>query len=147
MSELRQLQQWLSDGRITRREFLARSSALGLTAGLSTTLLSDRAFAGTPKKGGRLRLGITDSDPRISTGRGVYIDNVFDPSPAAAAGVQVGDCLLAIDDGQILAVSDFQRAMYVSGAGKKIMLTLYRQGEILKREVTMVMRPDSVRIR
>ena len=61
MSELKRLQQLLSDGRITRREFLARASALGLTASLSTTLLSDRAFAGTPKKGGRLRLGITDS--------------------------------------------------------------------------------------
>jgi peptide/nickel transport system substrate-binding protein len=61
MSDLKLLQQWLSDGRITRREFLGRASALGLTAGLSTTLLGDRAFAGTPKKGGRLRLGITDS--------------------------------------------------------------------------------------
>ena len=61
MSELKRLQQLLSDGRITRREFLARASALGLTASLSTTLLSDRAFAGTPKKGGRLRMGITDS--------------------------------------------------------------------------------------
>ena len=61
MLELKQLQQWLSDGRITRREFVARASVLGLTAGLSTTFLGDQAFAGTPKKGGRLRMGITDA--------------------------------------------------------------------------------------
>ena len=73
MSEKKKLEQLLSQGKITRREFLARASALGLTAALSPTLLSRTTHAATPKKGGHLRIGIghgssSDSlDPATST--------------------------------------------------------------------------------
>ena len=73
MSEEKKLEQLLSQGKITRREFLARASALGLTAALSPALLTRSTHAATPKKGGRLRLGMaggstTDSlDPATMT--------------------------------------------------------------------------------
>ena len=40
MDKLKQLEDLLSHGKITRREFLARVSALGLTAALSPALLA-----------------------------------------------------------------------------------------------------------
>lgn len=58
MSKLKELENLFIQGKINRREFLAKVSALGLTAAVSPALLSMPAFAGTPKKGGRLRLGI-----------------------------------------------------------------------------------------
>jgi len=48
----------LKQGKITRREFVARLSALGLTAALSPGFFSTSAQASQPKKGGRLRTGL-----------------------------------------------------------------------------------------
>ena len=60
MSELKKLENLMRSGRITRRQFLARTSALGLTAALSTALMpsAGRAAAAKPRKGGVLRMGL-----------------------------------------------------------------------------------------
>lgn len=58
MERITVLQRLMEQGKISRREFMARVSALGLTAALSPVLLSRPARAATPKKGGRLRLGL-----------------------------------------------------------------------------------------
>ncbi len=57
MSKLKELENLLTDGKITRREFIARVSALGLMAAASPVLLSGKAESATPKKGGRVILG------------------------------------------------------------------------------------------
>ena len=57
MTELVRLQRLLERGRISRREFIAKASALGATAALSTSILGRPALAATPKKGGTLRTG------------------------------------------------------------------------------------------
>jgi peptide/nickel transport system substrate-binding protein len=57
MAKLKELEFLLTQGKITRREFLARVSALGLAAAVSPALLSTSAHAATPKRGGRVRLG------------------------------------------------------------------------------------------
>jgi peptide/nickel transport system substrate-binding protein len=57
MSKLKHLENLLNNGKISRREFMARVSALGLTAALSPVFLSNPVNAATPKKGGRLRIG------------------------------------------------------------------------------------------
>ncbi|MDH3713666.1 MAG: ABC transporter substrate-binding protein, partial [Gammaproteobacteria bacterium] len=73
MSELKKLEALLSQGAITRRDFLARASALGATAAIAPSLLIGEAQAATPKKGGHFKVGIgagstTDSlDPGTST--------------------------------------------------------------------------------
>ena len=58
MSEPKQLECLLTQGKITRRDFLTRLSALGITATLSPALLASSVNAATPQKGGRLRLGV-----------------------------------------------------------------------------------------
>ena len=72
MSERNRLEQLLRNGSITRREFLARSTALGIAGGVAPALLSEAAHAETPKKGGRLRMGVTDAN----------ISDSLDPAPS-----------------------------------------------------------------
>jgi peptide/nickel transport system substrate-binding protein len=52
------LEKWLRSGKLSRREFISRMSALGLAAAVSPAFLAGKAHADTPKKGGRLRIGI-----------------------------------------------------------------------------------------
>jgi peptide/nickel transport system substrate-binding protein len=71
MSLLKELEILFIEGKISRREFLARVSALGLMTAVSPALLSKPVVAATPKKGGRFRIGAagastTDSlDPAL----------------------------------------------------------------------------------
>ena len=58
MHQFEKLQQALSEGRISRREFIRRAGALGLAAAIPTSLLTAEAQAAAPKRGGRLRQGI-----------------------------------------------------------------------------------------
>ena len=57
MSTLKELEKLLTQGKITRREFIARVSALGLMAAVSPALLGTAAEAAGPKRGGRSKLG------------------------------------------------------------------------------------------
>jgi peptide/nickel transport system substrate-binding protein len=57
MSKLKKLEQLLTEGKITRREFIARVSALGLAAAVSPALLASKVGAAKPKKGGRVIMG------------------------------------------------------------------------------------------
>jgi peptide/nickel transport system substrate-binding protein len=52
MRALDHLQNLFNEGKITRRQFLAQATALGLTMAASSALLPKKAEAATPKKGG-----------------------------------------------------------------------------------------------
>ena len=58
MKTLEKLEELFREGKITRREFLAKASALGIGAAMSPLILKSKAHAATPKKGGRLRIGM-----------------------------------------------------------------------------------------
>lgn len=58
MNTIEELRYLVSLGRMTRREFIARVSALGVAATLSPALFYQSATASVPKKGGRFRLGM-----------------------------------------------------------------------------------------
>jgi peptide/nickel transport system substrate-binding protein len=70
---LQELEQDYRSGKISRRQFMAQVSALGLAAAVSPALLSGRAEADTPKKGGTFKQAhtggsTTDSlDPATNT--------------------------------------------------------------------------------
>jgi hypothetical protein len=55
---------------------------------------------------------------------GVYIDDVFDPSPAHKAGIRPGDFLLGLGGHRVLAVGDFQTWLYVAGVDAKVDLDI-----------------------
>jgi len=92
MPDLKQLEHLLTRGEVTRREFMIRVSALGLMAAVSPALLATPVKAATPKKGGRLRLGMaggstTDSlDPATMTDAMAYNINW-----------QIRNCLVEVD--------------------------------------------------
>jgi S1-C subfamily serine protease/mono/diheme cytochrome c family protein len=75
---------------------------------------------------------------------GIYIDDVFDPSPAARTGIRVGDVLTAIDGNRVFAVPDFQRWLYLLGIGHTVTLEIVRDGAVLKRTVTIEQRPAGI---
>src|SRR6202043_2104014 len=58
MTELEYWLQQTSKGRISRREFIGRAAALGVTAALATTMLSEAGLAAPPKDGGVGRFGL-----------------------------------------------------------------------------------------
>jgi serine protease Do len=76
---------------------------------------------------------------------GVYIDDIFDPSPASRAGVRVGDVLTAVEDHRVLSVADFQKWLYLAGIGAQVTLHLSRDGESLALPVTVEERPVAAR--
>lgn len=92
MSKLEEFKRLLRLGEISRREFLARVSALGLMSAVSPALLTTTAQAATPKKGGRLRIGTT----------GASTTDSLDPVQVASlmpgiTTVQFRNCLTEID--------------------------------------------------
>jgi len=87
-----ELQKLLIQGRISRRDFLSRVAALGLTAAISPALFATPARAATPKKGGRLRVGATG---------GATTDSL-DPGTLASTmpvfiNFQLRNCLVEVD--------------------------------------------------
>ncbi len=58
MKTLDELKGMLVAGKIDRREFMGRALASGATVAMASTLASGALRAATPKKGGKLRLGI-----------------------------------------------------------------------------------------
>jgi len=92
MSELTNLEKLLSTGKISRREFIARVSALGLMAAVSPALLATPAKASQPKQGGRLRAGLAGGATSDSLDPATITDIV----PAfICAGIY--NCLVEID--------------------------------------------------
>lgn len=73
MNEIKYWSMAAARGRISRREFMGRASAIGLGAGMAGTLLSSAVEAAGPQKGGTIKLGLqggstTDSiDPALVT--------------------------------------------------------------------------------
>lgn len=102
MSRVKELENLFTRGKITRREFIARVSALGLAAAVSPALWYSPAQASKPKRGGRLRVGCTggsttDSmDPAtLTSGMNLFVqwqarnnlvelDHKFSPVPELA---------------------------------------------------------------
>ena len=67
------LQRLISEGRIGRREFIKRATALGLAAAIPGALLAEEAKAAAPKRGGKLRQALrggSTSDTLFAAGGG-----------------------------------------------------------------------------
>lgn len=72
---------------------------------------------------------------------GILIENVYDPSPAKAAGVQPGDFLVGFGATRIFTPVDFQRCLYLTGIGGKAALELWRAGAKVEVELVVEERP------
>jgi S1-C subfamily serine protease len=62
--------------------------------------------------------------------------DALENGPAAHAGVQRGDVVLAFDGAPITGVDELHRALTVERAGVPAALTLLRRTELVKQSVT-----------
>jgi S1-C subfamily serine protease len=78
---------------------------------------------------------------------GLYIDDVFDPSPASRAGVRPGDFLIRLGGHELYSVGDFQTWLYVLGIGTRAEIDLVRGGQPLNVAAPIEVRPESAKMR
>ena len=76
MDELKYLSGKVAKGALSRRDFMGRASALGVTAGLAGTLLADAAKAAGPQKGGIIRAGMQGGESTNSLDPATWASNV-----------------------------------------------------------------------
>jgi peptide/nickel transport system substrate-binding protein len=74
-SHLKRLESELAAGKISRRQFLKQTVALGLTAALSPALFHGTTEAAMPKKGGKFRLGMLQGDTSDSLDPATFNDD------------------------------------------------------------------------
>ncbi len=74
VSRIDRLRSSLASGRIGRRDFMVAAIALGLSTTAATSVFN-KAWAATPKKGGRLRLGITGGATSDVLDPGLILDS------------------------------------------------------------------------
>ncbi len=104
-----------------------RSPWLGFAVTSQAELVASRGFAAVQAM----------DRPR----QGIAIENVFQPSPAATAGIEPGDFLTRFDGVEIFAPVDFQRQLYLAGVGATVQLQFYRKGKTLTMALTVDGRP------
>ncbi|UWQ14285.1 twin-arginine translocation signal domain-containing protein [Aliiroseovarius sp. M344] len=92
-NELEYLSKQVASRKLSRRDFMGRASALGVSAAAAGTMLTTAAHAAGPVKGGTMKLGMMGGE---ST-------NTMDP---AAAATQVPGMNLRLFGDQIVDVSD-----------------------------------------
>src|SRR5581483_5021489 len=90
----------------------------------------------------RRRLG-EQADAAAIPATGLYVDDVFEPSPASRAGVRPGDFLLGLGGHPLASVSDFQTWLYVLGIGPRAELDRARDGKRTRVTVPIEVRPES----
>jgi len=92
MATLKKLEKLLTHGKISRREFITRVSALGLAAAISPAFLTTPVHAASPKKGGRLRLACTGGSTTDSLDPGKLTSQYNQ-----VLNFQLRNCLVEID--------------------------------------------------
>ena len=78
---------------------------------------------------------------------GIYIENVFTPSPASAAGIRPGDFLVEFDGQRVDTPIMFQRFLYLAGIGAQVELQMFRQGETYTAKLGVEERPANAKQR
>jgi serine protease Do len=80
-------------------------------------------------------------------GRGVRVQKVEPNSPAAAAGLRVGDTIVAVDNVPVLGGTELQQILIKKEAGDLVSLGLMRGAEKLKIDVELVKREELFKLR
>jgi serine protease Do len=80
-------------------------------------------------------------------GRGVRVQKVEPNSPAAAAGVRVGDTIVAVDNEPVLGGAELQQVLIKKEVGDLVSLGLMRGQEKLKIDVELVKREELFKVK
>jgi len=74
MSEIEYWKEQAGNGRISRREFMGRAAALGVTTALATSMLAEVGRAQEPKRGGFARFGLAHGATTDTLDPATYLD-------------------------------------------------------------------------
>ena len=126
----------------------AAHEALTYLAGRREPLTVTIQGAGAPPAGrGRGKAGPKTRKVSLGTmpdfgygGAGVRVARVLDGSPAAAAGIQAGDILVALDGRPISGLRDFSETLKAHAPGDTVRLTLRRGTETIQLTATLAPR-------
>lgn len=94
-----------------------------------------QAFSQLRARPAYLGVGIVDVDAdrvsrlKLSEERGVEVTNVEEGSPADSAGIKPGDVLLTYNGETVLGAQQFVRLVRETPVGRKVRLTLWRNGK------------------
>lgn len=80
-------------------------------------------------------------------GKGVRVQKVEPNSPAAAAGVRIGDTIVAVDNEPVLGGAELQQVLLKKEVGDSVSLGLMRGEEKIKIDVELVKREELFKIR
>ncbi len=69
----------------------------------------------------------------LREGRGLFVHELEDKSPADRAGVQIGDLILAVNGEEVSRLAQAQRLIFGAAVGDVITLKIEREGK--QREV------------
>lgn len=78
---------------------------------------------------------------------GIYLEAIFDPSPASRAGLQIGDFLVGLAGQPIRSPLEFQRLLYLSGVGTRVEIEVHRSGETFRKTIVIEERPAEATFR
>ncbi|MBL8755787.1 MAG: trypsin-like peptidase domain-containing protein [Planctomycetes bacterium] len=91
--------------------------------------------------------GLQAFQKMVKPPHGILLENVFQPSPAAAAGLQVGDFLTHFAGVEIHAPVEFQRQLYLAGVGRTVTLQFFRAGTTFTKDLAIEARPAAAKPR
>ncbi|HEX9858004.1 MAG TPA: ABC transporter substrate-binding protein [Paracoccaceae bacterium] len=118
----------IDQARLSRRSFLNRTAAFGLTAALGTSLLPTGARAQEPKKGGVLKIGLgggetTDAlDPGLADGPGAFAvgrqwgDTIVNVSPTGEIEPRLAESFEGNEDGTVWSFKIREGVTFHNGA-------------------------------
>lgn len=89
--------------------------------------------SGMSASGDSLIIGITGTD----SNHGVVVENVADDTPAEKSGIKSGDLILKIDSTPVKSISEINKIRDSHKSGDTIVITIYRDGEIIDVNVTL----------
>jgi S1-C subfamily serine protease len=128
-----------SSGRVVGVNTAVAGIGVGLAVPINDTT---RRIIGTLMAHGRVRrawLGIVGAQmplpPALVTktgrGSGLHVAQVMPQSPAALSGLRVGDVVVAVAGGPIASATDLQRAMVEDTIGRRLEITVWRNGALV----------------
>jgi membrane-associated protease RseP (regulator of RpoE activity) len=92
----------------------------------------------------RTYLGITANEP--GHGGGVHLLGVHPGGPGDKAGLQVGDTVLSLGGMRITQMSDLANLLDIYKPGDKVVLEIFRDGQMKKVDLTLGLRPSPAEI-
>jgi S1-C subfamily serine protease len=128
-----------STGRVVGVNTAVAGVGVGLAVPINDTT---RQIITTLMRNGRVRrawLGVAGAQAplppplveRLGRRTGMRVAQVIDGSPAARAGLRVGDVLVAVDGDPVVTTTALQRRMVEDAIGRRLEITVWRNGALV----------------